>query len=81
MVMKLDQVVAFGRSFDEYQKEILRISREVRIFPLLTLMQKTSSHLDFIVNQFSELGYSVAIKEVPYELQPGGNKMLIIKQI
>lgn len=62
-------------------KEILRISREVRIFPLLTLMQKTSPYLNFIVNQFSELGYSVAIKEVPYELQPGGNKMLIIKQI
>lgn len=61
-------------------KEILRVSREVRIFPLLTLMQETSPYLDFIVNQFSNLKYSVAIQEVPYELQPGGNKMLVIKQ-
>ncbi len=61
-------------------KEILRVSREIRIFPLLTLMQKTSPHLDFIVNQFSNLGYSVAIQKVPYEFQPGGNKMLVIKQ-
>ncbi len=60
--------------------EMLRVSREVRIFPLLTLMQKTSPYLDFIVNRFSNLKYFVAIQEVPYELQPGGNKMLVIKQ-
>ena len=61
-------------------KEILRVSQEVRIFPLLTLMQETSPYLDLIVNQFSNLEYSVAIQEVPYEFQPGGNKMLVIKQ-
>lgn len=60
--------------------EILRVSQEVRIFPLLTLMQETSPYLDFIVNQFSNLKYSVAIQKVPYEFQPGGNKMLVIKQ-
>lgn len=60
--------------------EMLRVSREVRIFPLLTLMQKTSPYLDFIVNHFNNFKYSVAIQEVPYEFQPGGNKMLVIKQ-
>lgn len=60
-------------------KEMLRISKEIRIFPLLTLMQETSPYLDFIVDEFSNLGYFVAIKQVPYELQPGGNKMLMIK--
>ena len=59
-------------------KEMLRISKEIRIFPLLNLMQETSPYLDFIVDEFSNLGYSVAIKQVPYELQPGGNKMLTI---
>ena len=60
-------------------KEMLRISKEIRIFPLLTLMQETSPYLDFIVDKFTNLGYFVAIKKVPYEFQPGGNKMLMIK--
>lgn len=60
-------------------KEMLRVSKEVRIFPLLTLMQETSPYLDFVMDEFSNQGYSVAIKKVPYELQPGGNKMLVLK--
>ena len=61
-------------------QEMLRVSQEVRIFPLLTLMQKTSPYLDFIISKFSNLGYFIDIMLVPYELQPGGNKMLVIKQ-
>ncbi len=60
-------------------QEILRVSREVRIFPLLTLMQETSPYLDFVIDKFSDLGYSTSIEKVPYELQPGANQMLIIK--
>ncbi len=60
-------------------KEMLRVSKEVRIFPLLTLMLKPSPYLDFIVTEFSNMGYSVSIVEVPYEFQKGGNKMLVIK--
>lgn len=60
-------------------QEMLRVSREVRIFPLLTLMQETSPYLDFVIDKFSNWGYLVAIAKVPYELQPGANEMLIIK--
>lgn len=60
-------------------QEMLRVSREVRIFPLLTLMQETSPYLDFVIDKFSNRGYLVAIAKVPYELQPGANEMLIIK--
>jgi hypothetical protein len=60
--------------------EMLRISREVRIFPLLTLMQETSPYLDFVMDKFENLGYLVEIVRVPYELQPGANKMLVIRQ-
>ncbi|MGF1540153.1 MAG: SAM-dependent methyltransferase [Pleurocapsa sp.] len=60
-------------------REMLRVSREVRIFPLLTLSWETSPYLDFILREFQALGYSVAITEVQYELQKGGNKMLVIK--
>ena len=59
-------------------QEMLRVSREVRIFPLLTLMQETSPYLDDAIDKFSKLGYSVAIEPVDYELQPGANKMLKI---
>ena len=61
-------------------EEILRVSSEVRIFPLLTLMQETSPHLDFIIDRFNNLGYLVSIVKVPYELQPGANKMLVIEE-
>ncbi len=60
-------------------QEMLRVSQEVRIFPLLTLMQETSPYLDFVMDKFSNLGYFVAIVKVPYELQPGANKMLVVK--
>jgi hypothetical protein len=59
--------------------EMLRVSQEVRIFPLLTLMQETSPYLDFVIDKFSSLGYSATTAKVPYELQPGGNQMLVIK--
>lgn len=70
----------YDRDFHfESIKEMLRISREVRIFPLLTLALEISPYLDFIVEEFKTLGYSVAVAKVPYELQKGGNKMLVIK--
>jgi len=59
--------------------EMLRISCEVRIFPLLTLMQETSPYLDFVMDKFKNLGYLTAIAPVPYEFQPRANKMLVVK--
>lgn len=58
--------------------EMLRIAKEVRIFPLITLMWKHSQHLDKIVEYYTSAGYKIDIKKVEYELQPGGNKMLRI---
>ena len=62
-------------------KEILRVSQEVRIFPLLTLMQKTSPYVEDAIAEFNSLGYSTSIVKVDYELQPGANKMLVIKHL
>ena len=61
-------------------EEMLRVSSEVRIFPLLTLIQKTSPYLDFVIDRFNNLGYLASIVKVPYELQPGADKMLVIKE-
>ena len=60
-------------------KEMLRVSEEVRIFPLLTLMQETSPYVEDAIAKFNSLGYSTSIVKVDYELQPGANKMLVIK--
>ena len=60
-------------------EEMLRVSKEVRIFPLLTLMQTTSPYVEDAIAEFNGLGYSTSIVRVDYELQPGANKMLVIK--
>ncbi|PMB20889.1 SAM-dependent methyltransferase [Fischerella thermalis] len=60
-------------------KEMLRVSQEVRIFPLLTLMLQRSPYLDRITQELQELGYTVSIVRVKYELQKGGNEMLWIR--
>lgn len=60
-------------------QEMLRVSREVRVFPLLTLDGSLSSHLPFVTEHFSGQGLDVQIKNVPYEFQRGGNQMLVIK--
>ncbi|TFI53434.1 SAM-dependent methyltransferase [Mastigocladus laminosus UU774] len=63
--------------FDSIQ-EMLRVSQQVRIFPLLTLMLQRSPYLDRIIQEFRKLGYTVSIVKVGYELQKGGNEMLLI---
>jgi SAM-dependent methyltransferase len=62
-------------------QEILRVSKEVRIFPLLTLMIQQSPYLDAIIKDFTHKGYQVFLLKVQYELQKGGNEMLVIKKL
>ncbi|WP_329608447.1 SAM-dependent methyltransferase [Nostoc sp. CMAA1605] len=59
-------------------REMLRVCKEVRIFPLLTLMLQRSPHLQSIVEQLEQQGYQCEIHQVEYELQRGGNEMLRI---
>jgi hypothetical protein len=58
--------------------EMLRVSPEVRIFPLLTLGLQTSPYIAAIVQEFTQPAYTVTLETVPYELQRGGNQMLKI---
>lgn len=60
-------------------QEMLRVSREVRVFPLLTLDGSPSPHLHFVSERLAKNGFGVEIKRVPYEFQRGGNEMLVIK--
>jgi hypothetical protein len=60
--------------------EMLRVSQEVRIFPLLTLMLARSPHLDPLPIELQQLGYQTEVVQVTYELQKGGNEMLVIRR-
>ncbi|WP_404788057.1 SAM-dependent methyltransferase [Altericista sp. CCNU0014] len=60
--------------------EMLRVSQEVRIFPLLTLMLERSPHLDPLLVELRQLGYRADVVRVTYELQKGGNEMLVVRQ-
>jgi hypothetical protein len=60
--------------------EMLRVSPEVRVFPLLTLMLKRSPHLDPLLADLTQAGYQTRIERVPYELQRGGNEMLVVQR-
>jgi hypothetical protein len=58
--------------------EMLRICKEVRIFPLLTLNLERSPHLEAVVSHVEQSGYRCTIEKVGYEFQRGGNEMLRI---
>lgn len=59
-------------------REMCRVAREVRIFPLLALGGEPSPYTGPIATEFTGLGYTVSIERVPYEFQRGGNQMLRI---
>ncbi len=60
-------------------EEMLRVAREVRVFPLLALDGAISPHLSLICEDFTRRGFAVQIKNVAYEFQRGGNQILVIK--
>jgi len=62
-------------------QEMLRVAREVRVFPMLTLDGASSPHLHFVNEHLGNHGFAVEVKRVPYEFQRGGNEMLVIKPV
>lgn len=60
--------------------DMLRVAREVRVFPLMTLMCQPSPYVEPLVQELQSLGYTAQIHTVQYELQRGGNQLLCIKK-
>jgi hypothetical protein len=58
--------------------ELLKVSSEVRIFPLLTLDCQPSPYLEPVMQELERNGYDVEIQAVKYEFQQGGDRMLRI---
>jgi hypothetical protein len=59
-------------------KELLRIGKEVRIFPLVDLNSNPSPYLDAVTDRLRSLGYQYSIEKVQYHFQKDGNEMLRI---
>ncbi len=59
--------------------EMLRVAKEIRIFPILNLNAQKSELLDDIINHYQD-SFIVKIVKVGYEFQKNGNEMLIIQR-
>ncbi|MDX2270734.1 MAG: class I SAM-dependent methyltransferase [Cyanobacteriota bacterium] len=60
-------------------QEMVRVGREVRIFPLLTLDLQLSPHLKPIQQELAISGIPSSLVSVSYELQKGANQMLVLR--
>jgi hypothetical protein len=61
-------------------RELSRVAREVRIFPLLALGGQRSPYVDRVSDDAQSAGYVVSLERVPYEFQRGGNEMMRIRR-
>jgi len=61
-------------------REMCRVAKEARIFPLLQLGSRPSPHVRKIVDHFKNSGYDIEVVTVTYEFQRGGNQMLRIRK-
>ena len=52
--------------------ELLRVAKEVRIYPLVSLDNSQSVHLPAVLKKLKALGVKVELKAVEYEFQKGG---------
>jgi len=70
-----------GYSFHvEAVQEMLRVGREVRIFPVTNIHRRRRSiYLEGVMEEFAD--HEILIQRVPYHGETGCNEMLIIKSI
>lgn len=57
--------------------EMLRVCKEVRIFPIVDLDAYETELTGDVIRYFQK-DYKVSVAETEYEFQKGGNKLLII---
>jgi hypothetical protein len=57
-------------------REMCRVAREARVFPLLALGSRPSPHVEPVRAALAAAGLVATIEPVPYEFQRGGDRML-----
>lgn len=60
-------------------RELRRVAREVRVFPVLELGAVRSRHLESVLTQLALDARQVFLAKVPYEFQKGGDEMLVMR--
>ena len=66
----------------ESMKELCRVAKEVRVYPLLCINgNKESPHLNPVMAELKKDGIKVSLVAVEYEFQKGATKMLVAKRI
>lgn len=60
--------------------EMLRVAREVRIFPIVDLNGSTSKSLKPLLEELKNRKFSVKVQKCDYEFQKGANSMLVINR-
>lgn len=59
--------------------EMLRVCREIRIFPIVDLDAEMTDLAGDVIDYFQK-NYHTEILETEYEFQKGGNRLLIIQK-
>lgn len=58
-------------------RELCRVAREVRVFPLVALDGRRSRHLDAVRDALAEEGVRMSLEPVDYRFQKGATEMLV----
>lgn len=58
--------------------EVMRVAREVRVFPLLDMRGQRSRHLEEVTERLAVQGFVVEIRTVPYEFQKNGGQAMFV---
>jgi len=62
-------------------KELCRVSKEVRIYPLLALDGLKSRHLEPVISLLENSGFYVSLEPVQYQFQKGATEMMVVKNV
>lgn len=63
-------------------KELCRVAKEVRVYPLLSISSNLESpHLKPVIADLEANGISLSLVEVGYEFQKGATQMLVAKSV
>ena len=66
----------------ESMKELCRVAKEVRVYPLLSInSNKESPHLKLVMAEMKRNGINTSMVSVKYEFQKGATKMLVAKSV
>ena len=63
----------------ETVRELTRVGKEVRIFPLVAMGSIDYQHLEALLRLLKSDGIAVQVRRVDYEFQRGGNRMLVCR--